>query len=742
MGEVGCWSVDQSIDLGPKGTESKFVDKGTQLLDIETFTSVKQAVEFLQAHADSHADGCYVVFSANRGLYYLIFRKGRQQQAFEALGIGVPWSIECASLLCNLGEESTFQGKAMLLDPNSIDSVRDAVSCLNFPHDTELQIACPDGFCVVLSSSRQQYFLLYEAGKKDKAFDIFKLQEASVQPRLRRQQSRLATLACMVQDFVSRSLAGFGLDTESKGPGSLEKLLRAGEFNCPFTERYEVVRQIGSGRQGTTSLVRRRLHSEPAAPEAQLFVAKEAHDMTAAGVEDFKREFEKMRALRHPNCLKVIELVQHTPPRGGNPQLYIISEYAQGGDLYGYLKSKTEAQLTLQEADLANIFQQAFRGLAYLHTEGFVHNDVKPENLLVMNAFQPGEAPCVVLADYGCAMHDDDTHRIFGDPRYQAPESVRAMMDFLKDSSISPPKMQPAVDVWSTGVTLFEVLSGGRIPFLYQPCPSDKLQQVFYKLTDAVMDMTTSVDVSSYCDGVSEECEDILKQLLEKDQEKRPSVSLVLDHPWLQGPGVQQAPPTLSLGARRFVDFCATRNRVRQILRQAVASKLKYEHLQKCERVFRKYDPDHSGTLDRDEFLKAYCELRPMALSRAEADRARLSMDGRRDCSRIFTSADMDGSGSLEFNEFAAMTLDWSRLDGRVLDEHLADFLHTALGANGTQVEVKAFQTLFDGVLDPQEVANALTQIDVDGDGFVTVEELKNFVVGSQLAAPHGRCDS
>merc|ERR1711970_1522752 len=93
--------------------------------------------------------------------------------------------------------------------------------------------------------------------------------------------------------------------------------------------QYEIIQQLGTGAQGIASLVKKRNCDGDDA----LFVAKETRDMSKAGIEDFKLEFNKMCALRHPNCLKVLELIHSE----ANNQMFIISEYARGGDVYHYM---------------------------------------------------------------------------------------------------------------------------------------------------------------------------------------------------------------------------------------------------------------------------------------------------------------------------------------------------------------------------------------------------------------------
>jgi len=365
------------------------------------------------------------------------------------------------------------------------------------------------------------------------------------------------------------------------------------------------------------------------------------------------------------------------------------------------------------EQIVAGLMHQGMSGVAYLHSQGFVHNDLKPDNLLVMEEFKNDETkpPRLVITDYGCATHEKDTRRMFGDPRYQSPEAMDALLRYLRREIAAPRKMRNIVDIWSMGVTLFEVLTG-VLPFIYQECTSEEIDQVFQSLSDVILGKE-EVRIPPLEPPISAEAEDLLKQLLNKDWSKRPTASQVLDHDWFKITG-----RSLAKAANQHITFACTRDKVRQILRTAIASKLRYDHVQKCHAIFKDFDPDASGTIELHEFRQAW---QKMGKDMTKAD-------------EVFESGDIDGNKLLEFSEFAALTLDWTSLDSTEMNERIGDLIRQYDPAGKGQIELEKFKEIFEGAIEEDELQIALDKIDIDGDGFITERELKAFV---QLAPPY-----
>ena len=161
-------------------------------------------------------------------------------------------------------------------------------------------------------------------------------------------------------------------------------------------------------------------------------------------VARFFQERSILTSISHPNVVRVLDLVVEGDTLG------IVMELVAGHDLRRYLRTRR----TLPPAEAVRLTGQLLNGLAAVHAAGIIHRDVKPENVLVdINGGQPS----LKLTDFGVARLSyggslTKLTSLIGTPEYMAPE--------LADHDSAT----PAADLYSTGIVLYEMLSG-RTPF-------------------------------------------------------------------------------------------------------------------------------------------------------------------------------------------------------------------------------------------------------------------------------------
>lgn len=172
-------------------------------------------------------------------------------------------------------------------------------------------------------------------------------------------------------------------------------------------------------------------------------ILREDFSRSEAFRERFRQEAKAAANLSHPNIVTVHDF-------GFDRQrLFIVMEYIPGTDLKAMIKAR--GVFTIDEA--IPLIVQACAGIGYAHRAGFVHCDVKPQNILVT----PDQR--VKVADFGIAralasIHPEERYDVvWGSPQYFSPEQA----------SGQPPL--PASDVYSLGVILYEMLTG-RLPFI------------------------------------------------------------------------------------------------------------------------------------------------------------------------------------------------------------------------------------------------------------------------------------
>lgn len=167
----------------------------------------------------------------------------------------------------------------------------------------------------------------------------------------------------------------------------------------------------------------------------------------APGFEErFRREARLIASLRHPH---IVQLYDFDVIDG---RAYMVMEYLDGGTLGDRLQALKEQGAVLPLAEIARILDAIAGALDYAHSQGVVHRDIKPGNVLFTADDQP------VLSDFGIAYLEEGTVRltatggIVGSPAYMAPEQATGQA------------VDARTDLYALGVVLYEMATG-RVPF-------------------------------------------------------------------------------------------------------------------------------------------------------------------------------------------------------------------------------------------------------------------------------------
>ena len=205
-------------------------------------------------------------------------------------------------------------------------------------------------------------------------------------------------------------------------------------------------------------------------------------------------ETNLMRGLYHPSVTKILETFET------DQYMLIIMEYISGGNLQNFVKKRRK----LCEKTAKILFRQLIQGIKYIHSKGIVHRDIKLENILLdLNNI-------VKICDFGVGKITQKGQKLLdqcGTPVYMAPEIIQG------EGYEGFP-----VDIWSAGVALYIMLSG-NIPF-----NRDKT----HDLQSAIINLPYKK-----IDDVSDNANDLLKNILEKNPSKRFNPDQILEHPWM-----------------------------------------------------------------------------------------------------------------------------------------------------------------------------------------------------------------
>lgn len=206
---------------------------------------------------------------------------------------------------------------------------------------------------------------------------------------------------------------------------------------------YQMLRVLGQGGMGSVMLARsvqdgRAVAIKTLLPEVAV---------SEQSLKRFMREIEVSSSLQHPNIVSYIEHGTH------NGIVYLVTEYVTGMDASRLAKHRGGK---LNYKEVANIIEQTLAALEFAHKKGFVHRDIKEQNILVDGSFPKYLAK---LTDFGLSKSYKQTGMsgvtmvgdVAGTIAYMPPEQVR---DFKE--------VRPPSDIYAVGMTAYSLLTGAH----------------------------------------------------------------------------------------------------------------------------------------------------------------------------------------------------------------------------------------------------------------------------------------
>ncbi|XP_073792061.1 serine/threonine-protein kinase MARK2 isoform X32 [Danio rerio] len=263
-------------------------------------------------------------------------------------------------------------------------------------------------------------------------------------------------------------------------PGGRSTMPHSTADEQPHIGCYRLLKTIGKGNFAKVKLAKHILTGKEVAVKII-----DKTQLNSSSLQKLFREVRIMKLLNHPNIVKLFEVIET------EKTLYLVMEYASGGEVFDYLV----AHGRMKEKEARAKFRQIVSAVQYCHQKCIVHRDLKAENLLLdadMN---------IKIADFGFSNEftlGNKLDTFCGSPPYAAPELFQGKK---YDG--------PEVDVWSLGVILYTLVSGS-LPFdgqnlkeLRERVLRGKYRIPFYMSTD---------------------CENLLKKFLVLNPTKRGSL--------------------------------------------------------------------------------------------------------------------------------------------------------------------------------------------------------------------------
>ena len=237
----------------------------------------------------------------------------------------------------------------------------------------------------------------------------------------------------------------------------------------------------------------------------------------------FEQEVEILSNIKSANVIQLIEFGFGPIERRlqiSDDKKYLILEYASKGNLFNYIYYP---ERSFGEEYGKFIFHQLLQGVQAIHNNGFVHRDLKIENIMFDCNYN------IKIADFGFATHKDGKQGLgkltsrLGTLKYCAPEILK-----------NRPYVGTLVDVYSLGVCLF-VLVFGRFPFGKAAKDDVGYKLIMEKKFDVFWDNVKKKNSITNSDiTVSDELMNLFNQMVYFDSSYRPTVDNVIEHPFFK----------------------------------------------------------------------------------------------------------------------------------------------------------------------------------------------------------------
>ncbi|MGE3804047.1 MAG: serine/threonine-protein kinase [Gemmataceae bacterium] len=260
----------------------------------------------------------------------------------------------------------------------------------------------------------------------------------------------------------------------------------------PYIPGHTLIQRLGGGPMTVVYSARERAEDRPCAVK----LIRDGWDDEATAIKLLQREARAGLSVRHPHLVRFLNAHVTRAP------YFLVMELLPGESL----RRRLRRDYRLEPAAALWIVRQSTEALAALHRRGFVHGDIKPENIRLTDqgtaklidlgfAHRPGENAALMKQGY-----------VLGTANYLAPELCRFEHDADQQS-----------DIYSLGILFFELLAG-QLPY-----PSGSIAETFARHCDE-----EPASLRELAPGLSPGLYTLVDRLLARDPKKRPKAAAVV----------------------------------------------------------------------------------------------------------------------------------------------------------------------------------------------------------------------
>ena len=443
-----------------------------------------------------------------------------------------------------------------------------------------------------------------------------------------------------------------------------------------ITKEYTFGKVIGTGSYGQVRLAVHRLTKQVRAVK---IIQKAKVNINA-----LLNEINILSKLSHPNIMQIFEVFDD------NTNVYIVSEYCKGGELFDIISKKG----SFTEKDACVIMKQLMSAICYSHQNNIVHRDLKPENILMDN---DTDDLTIKLIDWGCAQtikSAKQSKQADGTTYYIAPEVLKGEYD-------------EKCDIWACGVIFYILLCG------YPPFNGETDDEIY----EAVLSGKFQFPEEDW-GQVSQDAKDLIKKMLTKDPKKRISALYSMQDVWFKK-NEEKSEYDKKLAKKvlnNMKKFKKHRILEKTIISFIINQLVKKDERLELEKQFKDWDTNGDGVLSKEEIINGY--------------RKTYGKVDENEIENMIKSIDLDGNGVIDYNEFLACSINKDKI---LRNDNLKICFDEFDTDKSGKISVDEVSSIFkqgnnENNNDMEAFKNMVKNADENGDGEISFEEFQDIM--------------
>ena len=270
-----------------------------------------------------------------------------------------------------------------------------------------------------------------------------------------------------------------------------------------FNQHYELLEELGHGHFGKVCKCKNKTTGD-------IFAVKVINKtlMKSKDLELIQQEKNYLKLIKHPNIISLKDYYED------KKNIFLITECYNGGDLLTFLDNKQKEKEKVSEKEAAEIIKRIAEGIKYLNFFGIVHRDIKPENIMFVDKKDLKSLKIIDLGVCRTLTYGEMANEPIGTNGYISPEIYMHHNYSFK------------VDIWSLGVILYLLITGGILPFDDEKMDSHVIGKKVIYLQQEYPE--------EYFGNKSKGLIILLDKMLDKNYKKRINISEVIKDSWFE----------------------------------------------------------------------------------------------------------------------------------------------------------------------------------------------------------------